>query len=106
MLYTYIQHQDLLSLPTRRSSDLQEKLVMDLGNAEEGIFTDMDEDSLYFVSSDRTKVSSVSLENLTSETLFEGVDISLAPKVGDGLLYSENNIRSEERRVGRDGRMW
>ena len=71
----------------------QEKLVMDLGNAEEGIFTDMDEDSLYFVSSDRTKVSSVSLENLTSETLFEGVDISLAPKVGDGLLYSENNIQ-------------
>lgn len=73
-------------------SSQQEKLVMDLGNAEEGIFTDMDEDHLYFVSSDNTKVTSVSLKDLTSETLFEGVDISLAPKVGDGLLYSQHHI--------------
>jgi|SRR5690625_1282638 len=73
-------------------SSHQEKLIMDLGNAEEGIFTDMDEDHLYFVSSDNTKVTSVSLKDLTSETLFEGSEISLAPKVGDGLLYSQHNI--------------
>lgn len=73
-------------------SSQQEKLVMDLGNAEEGVFTDMDEDHLYFVSSDNTKVTSVSLKDLTSETLFEGVDISLAPKVGNGLLYSQHHI--------------
>lgn len=73
-------------------SSHEEKLVTELGNAEEGIFTDMDEDHLYFVSSDNTKVTSVSLKDLTSETLFEGVDISLAPKVGDGLLYSQHHI--------------
>lgn len=71
----------------------QEQLIMELGNAEEGIFIDMDENNLYFVSSDRTKITSVSLEDLTTEILFEGVGISLAPKVGDGLLYSENNIQ-------------
>lgn len=73
-------------------SSQQEKMVTELGNAEEGIFTDMDEDNLYFLSSDQTKVTSVSLKDLTSETLFEGVDISLAPKVGDGLLYSQHHI--------------
>src|SRR5690625_3525964 len=73
-------------------SSQQEELVMDLGNAEEGIFTDMDEDNLYFSSKDRTKVLSVSLKDLTSETLFEGSEISLAPKVGNGLLYSQHNI--------------
>lgn len=52
----------------------------------------MDEDHLYFVSSDQTKVTSVRIKDLTSETLFEGNEISLAPKVGNGLLYSQDNI--------------
>src|SRR5690625_3831340 len=73
-------------------STKEEKLVTDLGNAAEGQFTDMDENNLYFLSADQSKVSSVSLKDLTSETLFEGSEISLAPKVGEGLLYSQHNI--------------
>lgn len=70
----------------------QENIVMDLGNVEEGIFVDMDEDNLYFLSTDKTKVTSVSLKDFNSSVLFEGNDISLAPKIGDGVLYSQNNI--------------
>lgn len=73
-------------------STKQEEFVMDLGNAEEGSFVAMDEDHLYFQSKDRTKAIAVRLQDLTSETLFEGSEISIARKLGNGLLYSQHDI--------------
>ncbi|HLU23469.1 MAG TPA: hypothetical protein VKZ77_13475 [Bacillaceae bacterium] len=69
----------------------KEKLILDL-DQENGTLQDLDGKYLYFLSDDQKKVSTVSLNDFSRKTLFEGNEISQPRILGDGIVYSQDNL--------------